>query len=112
MRERWLASAYKGPDQLVFCKANGEDGDYRDAGTAFRAAVKAAGLRGEGALASLAARRLRLAPHRQGVQRRVCLPPARALQPDDHPRRVRASLQIDLRANESPLHVSEALLLR
>jgi integrase len=39
LRERWLASAYKGAEQLVFCKDNGEGGDYRDAGEAFRAAV-------------------------------------------------------------------------
>ena len=40
----------KAGDQLVFCKSNGEGGDYRDAGEAFRAAVKAAGLHGEGRL--------------------------------------------------------------
>jgi integrase len=50
LRGRWLASSYKAGDQLVFCKANGEGGDYRDAGKAFRAAVKAAGLHGEGRL--------------------------------------------------------------
>jgi integrase len=50
LRERRLASAYKGADQLVFCKANGEGGDYRDAGKAFRAAVKLAGLHGQGRL--------------------------------------------------------------
>jgi integrase len=50
LRERWLASAYKAAEQLVFCKANGEGDDYRDAGKAFRAAVKAAGLQGQGRL--------------------------------------------------------------
>src|SRR5207247_8630602 len=50
LRERMLAWAYKGADQLVFCKANGEGGDYRDAGKAFRAAVKAAGLQRQGRL--------------------------------------------------------------
>lgn len=50
LRERWLASPQKGTDHLVFCKANGEPGDYRDAGAAFRAAVKAAGLQGQGRL--------------------------------------------------------------
>ena len=50
LRERWFASPYKGAEQLVFCKANGEGGDYRDAGRAFRVAVKAAGLQGQGRL--------------------------------------------------------------
>ena len=50
LRERWLASPHKGSDHLVFCKANGEPGDYWDAGRAFRAAVKGAGLHGEGRL--------------------------------------------------------------
>ena len=50
LRARWLASGYKAGDQLVFCKGNGEGGDYRDAGKAFRAAVKAADLHGEGRL--------------------------------------------------------------
>ena len=50
LRERWLASPYKASEQLVFCKSNGEGGDYRDAGRAFRAAVKAAGLQGQGRL--------------------------------------------------------------
>ena len=50
LRERWLASPYKTADHLVFCKASGEPGDYRDAGEGFRAAVKAAGLQGQGRL--------------------------------------------------------------
>ena len=50
LRERWLASPYKTADHLIFYKVNGEPGDYRDAGEAFRAAVKAAGLHGEGRL--------------------------------------------------------------
>jgi integrase len=50
LRERWLASPYKATDHLIFCKANGEPGDYRDAGKGFRAAVKAAGLQGQGRL--------------------------------------------------------------
>ena len=50
LRGRWLASPYKGAEQLVFCKPNGEGGDYRDAGEAFRAAVRAAGLQGQGRL--------------------------------------------------------------
>jgi hypothetical protein len=40
LRERWLTSACKGAEQLVFCKDNGEGGEYRDAGKAFRAAVR------------------------------------------------------------------------
>ena len=62
LRGHWLASSHKAADQLVFCKNNEESGDYRDAGKAFPAAVKAAGLHGEG---RLAAPRLRLAAHRQ-----------------------------------------------
>jgi integrase len=51
LRGRWLASSHKGGDQFVFCKDNGEGADYRDAGKAFRAAVKSAGLReGQGRL--------------------------------------------------------------
>ena len=50
LRGRWLASSYKAGDQLVFCKGNGEGGDYRDAGKAFRAAVKAAGVQEQGRL--------------------------------------------------------------
>jgi integrase len=50
LRERWLASPYKGTDHLVFCKASGEPADYRDAGKGFRAAAKAAGLQGQGRL--------------------------------------------------------------
>jgi len=91
LRERRLASAYKGADQLVFCKANGEGADYRDARKTFRAAVKAAGpARTGAALAALAAPFLRVAAHRQPAQSRVRLAPARALQPDDHARGVRA----------------------
>jgi len=50
LRERRLVSSYKDADQLVFCKANGEGGDYRDAGEAFRAAVAAAAFAGQGRL--------------------------------------------------------------
>jgi integrase len=50
LRERWLGSPYKTADHLVFCKAYGGPGDYRDAGEGFRAAVKAAGLQGQGRL--------------------------------------------------------------
>ena len=49
-RERGLASPHRTPNHLVFCKASGEPGDYRDAGKRFRAAVKAAGLQGKSRL--------------------------------------------------------------
>ena len=40
----------KAAEQFAFCKSNGEGGDYRDAGRAFRAAVKATGLQGQSRL--------------------------------------------------------------
>ena len=44
--KKGLAERRSGADQLLVCKANGEPGDYRDAGKGFRAADKAVGLQG------------------------------------------------------------------
>ena len=60
LRERWLASPYKAAEHLVFSAARRGGGDYRVAGEAFQAAVKAAGAAGPGAaLPPLASPRLR-----------------------------------------------------
>ena len=48
LRERWLASAYKGADAYVFYDSLGRDLDYRDVGAGFRAAVQRAGVSGRG----------------------------------------------------------------
>lgn len=50
LRERWLASAYKRPGDFVFANTLGPGLDYRDAGEAFRHAVKHAGLSAPGRL--------------------------------------------------------------
>jgi integrase len=50
LRERWLASRYKGPADFVFCNTLGRGLDYRDAGEGFRHAVKRAGLQAPGKL--------------------------------------------------------------
>jgi integrase len=50
LREHWLASRYKAPDDFVFCNTLGRGLDYRDVGEGFRAAVKAAGLTAPGKL--------------------------------------------------------------
>jgi integrase len=44
LRERWLASSFNAPDNLVFCKTRGRGLDYRDIGEAFRATVKRSGI--------------------------------------------------------------------
>jgi integrase len=50
LRERWLASRYKAPRDFVFRNTLGRGLDYRDAGEAFRQAVKRAGLQAPGKL--------------------------------------------------------------
>jgi integrase len=50
LREQWLAGRHKRPEHLVFCTRDGRGLDYRDAGEAFRAAVKAAGVTAPGRL--------------------------------------------------------------
>jgi integrase len=50
LKEHWLASAYKGADDLVFCNGRGRGLDYGDASERFQAAVTRAGLRGPGRL--------------------------------------------------------------
>jgi integrase len=50
LRERWLASTNKGPDDLVFRNSLGRGLDYRDVDQRFRAAVRRAGLEGQGRL--------------------------------------------------------------
>ena len=50
LREQWLASRYKRPEQLVFCSRDVRGLDYRHAGEAFRAAVEAAGVTAPGRL--------------------------------------------------------------
>jgi len=50
LREHWLASPHKTPEEFVFTDALGRGLDYRDVGEGFRAAVKAAGLTGPGRL--------------------------------------------------------------
>ena len=44
LREHWLASHHKRPSDFVFVTKDGRGLDYRDAGKAFRAAIKAAGV--------------------------------------------------------------------
>src|SRR5207247_9909682 len=48
LREHWLASPFKAPEDFVFTDSLGRGLDYRDVGEGFRAAVKAAGLTGPG----------------------------------------------------------------
>src|SRR5213079_515761 len=50
LREQWLASRYKRPEQLVFCSRDVRGLDYRHAGEAFRAAATAAGVTAAGRL--------------------------------------------------------------
>jgi integrase len=50
LRERWLASRYKGPSDLVFCNRNGHGLDNRHTGAAFTAAVNRAGITRTGRL--------------------------------------------------------------
>ncbi len=50
LRERWLASAHKDPDALIFCTRHGRGPNYRRVGDVFRAAVTRSGVRGAGRL--------------------------------------------------------------
>jgi len=50
LRERWLASSFKAPDDLVFCNTLGRGLDYRKVGDAFRATVKRSGITASGRL--------------------------------------------------------------
>jgi integrase len=44
LRQHWLASPHKRPQDFVFCNTVGHGQDYRDVGKAFRATVNATGL--------------------------------------------------------------------
>lgn len=46
----WLASPYKGPDDLVFTNSVGRPLDYRKVGNWFRTAVRRSGVRRDGRL--------------------------------------------------------------
>jgi hypothetical protein len=50
LRQHWLASAFKTPDDLVFCTRTGRGLDYRRVGDVFRQAVRRSGVRGPGRL--------------------------------------------------------------
>jgi integrase len=50
LRERWLASPFKGPGELVFGNTRGRGLNHREPGNAFRAAVKGAGIATPGRL--------------------------------------------------------------
>ena len=50
LREGWLASPWKGPDDLVFTNTVGRPLDYRHVGEGFRLAVRRAGVRADGRL--------------------------------------------------------------
>ena len=50
LRERWLASAFKTPDDLVFCTQTGRGVNYRRVGEVFRNAVRRSGVRRAGRL--------------------------------------------------------------
>jgi integrase len=50
LRERWLASPWKGPDDPVFANSPGRSLDYRYVGEAFRTAVRRSGVRADGRL--------------------------------------------------------------
>lgn len=50
LRERWLGTPYKGPDDFVFSNRLGRGLDYRKVGQAFRDAVRSSGLRADGRL--------------------------------------------------------------
>jgi integrase len=49
-RDRWLASPWKGPDDLVFTNGAGRPVDYRKVGAAFRVAVRRSEVRRDGRL--------------------------------------------------------------
>jgi integrase len=46
LRERWLASPFKGAGAIVFCNTRGRGLDYRDVGEGFRVALRRAGVAG------------------------------------------------------------------
>jgi integrase len=48
LREHWLASPYKRPDDIVFCNPLGRGRDYRHVGHGFRDAVRRAGIEAPG----------------------------------------------------------------
>jgi integrase len=50
LRDQWLASPWKGPDDPVFANAAGWPLDYRKVGEAFRVAVRRSGVRRDGRL--------------------------------------------------------------
>lgn len=50
LRERWLASTFKQPHQLVFCNSKGRGRDYRHVGAHFRTAIDTAGITAPGRL--------------------------------------------------------------
>jgi len=50
LRERWLASPFKGPTDLVWCTPGGRGRDYRKVGQAFRDAVRSSGVTAGGRL--------------------------------------------------------------
>ena len=50
LRQRWLASAHKGPDALIFCTRHGRGLNYRRVGDVFRAAVTRSRVRKAGRL--------------------------------------------------------------
>jgi integrase len=53
LRERWLASSFKEPHDLVFCNTIGRGLDYRDVGEDFRVTLKRAQITAEGKRLSL-----------------------------------------------------------
>jgi hypothetical protein len=72
--------------RVTSCSAAHSGLEYRDAGEAFRQAVKRAGAAGAGkADAALAPSRFRLAPDRERPERRLRHPPARSRKPKHHP---------------------------
>jgi integrase len=50
LKEHWLRSNHRGPDDLVFCTQEGRGIDYRKVAVRFRAAVDQAGIRHSGRL--------------------------------------------------------------
>jgi integrase len=50
LRDRWLASPFKAPDDPVFATSTGRGLDYRNVGTDFRTALKRAGISTNGRL--------------------------------------------------------------
>ena len=50
LRDRWLATSFKGPDDFMFLNSAGQPCDYRKVGEAFRRAVRASGVRADGRL--------------------------------------------------------------